>query len=109
MNHLSKLFKGKTSNTGSINKKHPYGILRHYDNALMHLSDERLTELVEENSKQISEERYKAEAWDLLRESLENYVDTMPFTEGENHVIVDEYKQILRDMQRFYKEVEDND
>ena len=97
MNHLSKLFKGKTSITGRINKKYPYDILRHYDNDLMHLSDERLTELVEENSRQISEERYKAEAWDILKGRIEDSSD------------IPDKETILEAMQDIYKEVEEDD
>lgn len=98
MNHLSKLFKGKISNTDSINKKHPYGILRHYDNDLIHLSDERLTELVEENSRQISEERYKAMVYDELKV----FLDAQPnatCTRGDISAVMD----------IIYKEVEEDD
>lgn len=58
----------KTANNPDINNK--YRWFRHYNPELRNLSDERIEELMEQNSAKIDKERYKAEAWDKLGERL---------------------------------------
>ena len=47
-----------------------YGLFRHMNLQLSHLSDEEIDELLTNNSDEIDAERIKAEAWDRLLDVL---------------------------------------
>lgn len=63
-----------------------YGHIRHMNPQFRALSDEKLEELVNKQSEQIDEERYKAEAWDKLYSNLSESLETMKNYKNEKDV-----------------------
>lgn len=91
-----------------------YGHIRHMNPQLRALSDERLEELVEKQSEEMDEQRYKAEAWDKMYSNLSKSLETMKNYKNENDVtFLDNYisfvEVVLEGMDDVLEEVKADD
>ncbi|SDK81986.1 hypothetical protein [Lacicoccus qingdaonensis] len=90
-------------------RKPIFKVNRHMHPEFWGVSDEEALRQMAEFSAKLDAERYKAEAWDKLKDSLKDMVTALARQSRANHSRIATVKSMLGLMDVIYKEIEEDD